>query len=308
VVKGFLGCFVFAVVLGGVGFGQEMAAQAVTEAAAGAKTVLLWPDGAPGAQGSEDIDKPALTIFVAPGENNTKTAVVIAPGGGYEHLSWMKEGTDFAQWMNARGVTAFVLQYRLGPKYRYPVELEDAQRAIRWVRAHAAEYGVAMDHIGMMGFSAGGHLAATAGTHFDGGKAGDADVVERQGSKPDFLLLAYPVITFEEPAAHSGSKKYLLGKDPDSKLVRLLSDETQVTKDTPPTFLFATTDDKTVPVMNSVMFYSALVKAGVPAEMHLFQHGSHGVGLAATNPQLSGWPDLMAKWMRERGYMAAASQ
>jgi acetyl esterase/lipase len=308
VVKGFLGCFVFAVVLGGVGFGQGVAAPAVTDAAASEKTVLLWPDGAPGAQGDEDIDKPALTIFVAPGENATKTAVVIAPGGGYEHLSWAKEGTDFAQWMSARGVTAFVLRYRLGPKYHYPVELEDAQRAIRWVRSHASEYGVAADHIGMMGFSAGGHLTATAGTHFDDGKVGDADMVERQGSKPDFLLLAYPVITFEEPAVHSGSKKYLLGADPDPKLVELLSDETQVTKDTPPTFLFATTDDKTVPVMNSVMFYSALVKAGVPVEMHLFQHGSHGVGLAAANPQLSVWPDLMAKWMRERGYMAAASQ
>jgi acetyl esterase/lipase len=303
------GCgLVVAAMLSGVVFGQVAASPVAQGSVEGGKTILLWPDGAPGAQGSEDIDKPALTVFVAPGENATKTAVVVAPGGGYEHLAWAKEGTDYAQWLNARGVTAFVLQYRLGPKYHYPVELEDAQRAIRWVRAHAAEYGVAVDHVGMMGSSAGGHLTATAGTHFDEGKAGAADVVERQGSKPDFLVLAYPVITLEEPAAHSGSKKHLLGDDPDPKLVALLSDETQVTKETPPTFLFATTDDKTVPVMNSVMFYSALVKAGVPVEMHLFQRGAHGAGLAAANPALSVWPDLLAKWMRERGYMAAASQ
>jgi acetyl esterase/lipase len=305
-VRSFIGGVVVAMALGGVGFGQVTGP--VVSHVIAAKTILLWPDGAPGAQGSEDIDKPALTVFVAPGENATKTAVVVAPGGGYEHLEWAKEGTDFAKWLNARGVTAFVLQYRLGPKYHYPVELEDAQRAIRWVRAHAAEYGVAADHVGMMGFSAGGHLTATAGTHFDEGKAGAADEVERQGSRPDFLILAYPVITLEEPAAHGGSRKNLLGTDPDPKLVALLSEETQVTKETPPTFLFATTDDKTVPVMNSVMFYSALVKAGVPVEMHLFQRGAHGVGLAAANPALSVWPDLLAKWMRERGYMAAASQ
>jgi acetyl esterase/lipase len=299
------GGLVIAAMLSGVGFAQVTVARGAVE---GGKTILLWPDGAPGAQGSEDIDKPALTVFVAPGENVTKTGVVVAPGGGYEHLSWAKEGTDFAQWMNARGVTAFVLHYRLGPKYHYPVELEDAQRAIRWVRAHAAEYGVAVDHVGMMGFSAGGHLTATAGTHFDEGMVGAADVVERQSSRPDFMVLAYPVITFEKPAVHSGSKKYLLGADPDPKLVASLSDETQVTRKTPPTFLFATTDDKTVPVMNSVMFYSALVRAGVPAEIHLFQHGAHGVGLAAANPALSVWADLLAKWMRERGYMAAASQ
>jgi acetyl esterase/lipase len=159
--------------------------------------------------------------------------------------------------------------------------------------------------VGMFGFSAGGHLTATAGTHFDAGNTGASDVVEQKGSRPDFLILAYPVITFEQPAVHSESKKYLLGDDPDPALVRSLSAELQVTKDTPPTFLFATTDDATVPVMNSVMFYSALVKVGVPAEMHLFQRGRHGAGLAAANPELSVWPDLLAKWMRERGYMAA---
>jgi acetyl esterase/lipase len=300
-VKSFVAGFVLAVSLFGTGLGQDT----VAPVAVAGKTVLLWPNGAPGAQGDEDVDKPSLAIYLPAGLNATKTGVVIAPGGGYEHLAIGKEGTDVARWLNARGVAAFVLTYRLGPKYHYPVELEDAQRAIRMVRANAAEYGVAGDHVGMFGSSAGGHLAATAGTHFDAGNAGASDVVEQKGSRPDFLILAYPVITFEQPAVHSVSKKYLLGDDPDPALVRSLSAELQVTKETPPTFLFATTDDGTVPVMNSVMFYSALVKAGVPAEMHLFQQGRHGAGLAAANPELSVWPDLLAKWMRERGYMAA---
>jgi len=270
------------------------------------KTVLLWPNGAPRAQGDEDMDKPSLTIYLPKGENATKTGVVVAPGGGYQHLAMEKEGEQYALWLNARGVAAFVLKYRLGPKYHYPVELEDAQRAIRMVRANAAEYGVDPDRIGMWGSSAGGHLTATAGTKYDAGKPEAADPVDRVSSKPEFLILAYPVITFEAPYAHTGSRKYLLGDDPDPALVASLSAETQVTGDTPPTFLFATTDDRTVPVMNSVMFYEALVKAGVPVEMHLFQHGAHGAGLAATNPQLSVWPDLLIKWMRERGYAAAA--
>jgi acetyl esterase/lipase len=308
--------FAMAALVSGVGFGQVMApaaaplpstVSAVSQGGAG-KTMLLWPAGAPGALGDEDVDKPTLTVFLPLAPNPTKTGVVVAPGGGYTHLAVEKEGFAFARWLNERGVAAFVLQYRLGPKYHYPVELEDAQRAIRMVRAHAAEYGVATDHVGMWGSSAGGHLTATAGTKFDAGKAGASDEIERQGSRPDFLILSYPVITFKEPDLHRGSLKFLLGDTPDPALVDSLSAETQVTKNTPPAFLFATTDDKTVPVINSVMFYSALVKAGVPAEMHLFQHGSHGAGLAPENPQLSGWPDLLAKWMRERGYMTAAAQ
>jgi acetyl esterase/lipase len=274
------------------------------DGSAPARTVMLWPGGAPGAQGDEDVDKPSLTIYLPTVANATKTGVVVVPGGGYSHLAADYEGTAIAQWLNAHGSVAFVLKYRLGPKYHHPVELEDAQRAIRMVRANAAEYGIATDHVGMWGFSAGGHLAATAGTKFDAGNASSPDLTERQGSRPDFLILAYPVITFEEPYVHHGSLKNLLGDDPDPALVRLLSAETQVTKDTPATFLFATTDDQTVPVMNSVMFYEALVKAGVPVEMHLFQHGRHGVGLAAANPELSVWPDLVLKWMRERGYAA----
>ncbi|WP_263365986.1 alpha/beta hydrolase [Edaphobacter bradus] len=296
--------------------GQPQAAQApaaalpstdsrVSQGGAG-KTILLWTVGAPGAQGDEDIDKPTLTVFLPVAPNAAKTGVVVAPGGGYQHLAMEKEGYAFAGWLNERGVAAFVLKYRLGPKYHHPIELGDAQRAIRMVRAHAAEYGVAEDHVGMWGSSAGGHLAATAGTHFDAGNPDAADPVERKGSRPDFLILSYPVITLEEPWAHGGSGEFLLGENPDPAIVENLSNETQVTKETPPTFLFATTDDKTVPVLNSVMFYESLVKAEVPAEMHLFQHGAHGAGLAAANPQLSGWPDLLIKWMRERGYASPA--
>jgi acetyl esterase/lipase len=274
---------------------------------AGTTTILLWPTGAPGAQGEEEIDKPTLTIFLPSGPNATKTGVVVAPGGGYQHLAMEKEGYAVARWLNERGVAAFVLKYRLGPKYHHPAELADALRAIRTVRAHAAEYGVAEDHVGMWGFSAGGHLAATAGTLYSKADEtiGDSrDAIDQKGSRPDFLILAYPVITMVQPWVHPGSLKFLLGDNPDPALQQSLSAETQVTKDTPPTFLFATTYDKTVPVLNSVTFYEALVKAGVPAEMHLFQHGAHGAGLAAANPQLSVWPDLVIKWMRERGYAA----
>ena len=305
-VRGFLnGVAVVGMMMAGSGFGQQAAMPVATSAGT---TVLLWPAGAPGALGTEDVDKPTLTIYLPAGENVTKTGVIVAPGGGYQHLSMQKEGSDIAVWLNARGVAAFVLKYRLGAKYHHPIEIGDAQRAIRLVRAHAAEYGIEPDHLGMWGFSAGGHLAATAGTRFDAGDAAAADVVDRQSSRPDFLVLAYPVITLMEPLAHAGSRNYLLGESPDAALVQSLSAETQVTKDTPPTFLFATTDDGTVPVLNSVMFYTALVKAGVPVEMHLFQHGAHGAGLAMANPQLSVWPDLLAKWMRERGLMGPAAQ
>jgi acetyl esterase/lipase len=268
----------------------------------GGVVALLWPAGAPGAQGSTPADQPKLTAFL-PATNPTKTAVVIAPGGGYQHLAMDKEGFDVARWLNARGVAAFVLEYRLGPKYHHPVELGDAQRAIRTVRARASEYGVAIDHIGMWGFSAGGHLTATAGTHFDAGDPSAADPIERVSCRPDFLVLAYAVITLEDPSVHKGSLKYLLGDNPDPGLVGLLSNEQQVTPQTPPTFLFATTDDPVVPVMNSVSFYAALVRAKVPAEMHLFLHGPHGVGLAQGFPDLKGWPDLLARWMTARGLM-----
>jgi acetyl esterase/lipase len=275
--------------------------------AIGPAPMLLWTGGAPGAVGDADDDKPTITAYI-PASNPTKTAVVIAPGGGYTHLSMVKEGSDVATWLNARGVAAFVLKYRLGVKYHNPIELGDAKRAIRTVRADAAKYGVAPDHIGMWGFSAGGHLTASAGTMFDAGNSAATDPIEQQSSRPDFLILSYPVITMEDPYVHKGSRTFLLGDTPAQADMDAMSAELRVTAQTPPTFLFTTTDDRTVPVLNSVMFYSALVKAGVPAEMHIFQHGAHGSGLAPANPQLQPWTDLLIKWMRERGYAAAAAQ
>ena len=301
---GFLIAWVVAM-SGAMGLAQAPAAQqAAAPAANGPAPMLLWANGAPGAVGDADDDKPSLTAYI-PASNPTKTAVVIAPGGSYMHLSMVKEGSDVAAWLNARGVAAFVLKYRLGPKYHNPIELGDAQRAIRTVRADAAQYGVAPDHIGMWGFSAGGHLTASAGTKFDAGGAAAADVIEQQSSRPDFLILSYPVITMEDPYVHKLSRTDLLGDAPTQEDMDAMSPELHVTAQTPPTFLFTTTDDHTVPVLNSVMFYSALVKAGVPAEMHIFQHGAHGSGLAPTNPQLRPWTDLLIKWMRERGYAAA---
>lgn len=268
----------------------------------GPKPEALWQDAAPGAQGTADEDIPTLTPFVVPAARSTGTAVVVAPGGGYVHLSMEKEGTDIARWLNSLGVSAFVLKYRLGPRYRHPIELGDAQRAIRKVRSRADEYHIKPDRIGMMGFSAGGHLTSSAGTHYDAGNPSAADPIDRMSSRPDFLVLCYPVITFGQ-FAHEGSKRALLGDNPDPKLVELLSNELQVNAQTPPTFLFHTSDDRTVPVENSILFYSALKKAGVPAEMHIYEHGPHGVGLAPTDEALSSWPARLADWLRVRGLL-----
>jgi len=267
---------------------------------------LLWPNGAPGAMGSEDIDKPSITPYLVKQGPATGTAVVVCPGGGYSHLAMDHEGDQVARWLNSLGVSAFVLKYRLGPKYHHPIELGDAQRAIRTVRAKAAEYRVMPDRIGIMGFSAGGHLASTAGTHFDAGDAAAADPIDRMSSRPDFLILGYPVISFTTPYTHKGSLQSLLGNNPDPKLVESLSNELQVTAQTPPTFLFHTTTDGTVPVENSVLFYLALRKAGVPAEMHIYERGPHGVGLAPLDETLSSWPARLANWLRVHGWLNGA--
>jgi acetyl esterase/lipase len=261
--------------------------------------IPLWANGAPGALGTADEDTPTITPYLAPAARAVGTAVIVCPGGGYLHLSMEKEGSDVARWWNSLGVTAFVLKYRLGPKYHHPIELGDAQRAIRTVRARASEWGIRPDRVGIMGFSAGGHLTSSAGTHFDAGKPDAADAIDRQSSRADFLVLGYPVVSFTQNV-HQGSKRALLGDNPDPKLVENLSNELQVTAQTPPTFLFHTTNDQTVPVENSVMFYLALHKAGVPAEMHIYENGPHGVGLAPTDEALSSWPARLADWMRGR--------
>jgi acetyl esterase/lipase len=260
----------------------------------------LWPNGAPGALGTEDVDKPSLTAYPAKSPNGT--AVVVCPGGGYQHLAMDHEGVQVARWLNSLGISAFVLQYRLGPKYHHPAMINDAQRAIRIVRTRAVQMHIQPDRIGIMGFSAGGHLASTAATHFDSGDLNASDPIDRAGSRPDFAILAYPVISLGE-FAHKGSLTNLLGANPDPKLVEDLSNDQRVTPQTPPTFLFHTTTDATVPVENSVRFYMALRKAGVPAELHIFQVGPHGVGLAPTDATLSTWPGLLANWLRDRGLL-----
>jgi len=273
------------------------AAQAVTDL----QTIPLWEGRAPGALGDAPADRPTLTVYLPRASNST--AVIVAPGGGYQNLAMNHEGRQVANWLNAHGVSAFVLQYRLGPRYRHPIELGDAQRAIRLVRSQAAKFRISPDRIGMLGFSAGGHLTATAGTHFDEGNPSAADPIDRVSSRPDFLVLGYPVITMNPEFTHAGSRRNLLGENPDPRLQEELSNELRVTAQTPPTFLFHTTNDNGVPVMNSVAFYSALVKARVPAEMHLFANGPHGVGLALNDPALSHWPELLTEWLRGRGLL-----
>jgi acetyl esterase/lipase len=267
------------------------------------QTILLWENGAPGALGQGDDDKPSITVYRPWGPNRSGTSVIVAPGGSYGFLAANHEGRQVANWFNAMGVTAFVLKYRLGPRYHHPIELGDAQRAIRLVRSRAKEFEISPDRIGLMGFSAGGHLASTAATHFDGGNPGAADPIDHAGSRPDFVILGYPVITFAAPYAHGGSAKNLLGDNPDPKLVQELSNELHVTSQTPPTFLFTTSEDTVVPAENSVNFYLALHKAGVPAELHVFQKGPHGVGLDLGDPTLSEWPVLLANWLRETGLL-----
>jgi acetyl esterase/lipase len=267
------------------------------------QTFPLWEHGAPGAQGTGDEDKPTLTAYLPVNPSSSGTAVIVAPGGAYAMLAINHEGRQVANWLNSLGVTAFVLKYRLGPKYHHPIELGDAQRAIRLVRSRAKEYRILPDRIGIMGFSAGGHLASTVGTHFDHGDRTASDPVDRVSCRPDFLILAYPVISFVAPYSHSGSAKNLLGDNPDLKTREELSNDLHVTPETPPTFLFSTSADKTVPPENSVAFYLALHNAGVPAEIHIFEKGPHGVGLDLADPVLGKWPTLLADWMHQRGLL-----
>ena len=262
---------------------------------------FVWPQGTPGTVGTLPEDEPTLTIFLPEASKAVGTGVVVCPGGGYVHLAFDHEGVKVAEWLNTLGVAAFVLKYRLGPRYHYPAQFEDVQRAFRIVRSHAKEFGISPDRIGIMGFSAGGHLASTLGTHFEAGDPNAADPLARLSSRPDFMVLGYPVITMLPPYAHESSRHYLLGDHPSPALVKELSNELQVTPQTPPTFLFLTDDDNVVPSENSVMFYQALHKAHVPAEIHIFQHGPHGFGLATGNPQLSIWPTLLQNWLKLRG-------
>ena len=260
---------------------------------------LLWPDGAPGAKGDKPEDKPTLTAFLPEESKAVGTAVVICPGGGYGGLATDHEGKQIGEWLNSFGVAGFVLEYRhRGRGYGHPAPLQDAQRAIRIVRANAKQWKIDPRKIGIIGFSAGGHLASTAGTHFDQGDTNAADPIERVSCRPDFMILCYAVIALGEPFTHRGSQENLLGKDAPPELVKSLSNEKQVTAETPPTFLFHTDADTGVPAENSVQFYLALRRAKVHAELHIYRAGQHGMGLAKNLPGAALWPQECQEWMR----------
>ncbi len=287
---------------------------ASTGALAQGSVVTLWPDGAPDARpppraplGPERLDgelvsnvsQPTLTVYPAAYDRPARTAVIICPGGGYEVLSSTREGHQYAQWLSNLGVTAFVLKYRLSG-YGHPAPLQDVLRAIRLVRSQAARYGVAPDRIGVMGSSAGGHLAASAATLYDlaAGRGGDA--LDTVSARPDFAMLMYPVISMETPVTHAGSRHALLGAAPSAQLVQQMSLDRQVSASTPPTLLVHSQDDGAVPVENSIRFYQALTRFHVPAEMLLFEHGGHGMGMRTGLGTASNWPRRAEEWLRDR--------
>jgi acetyl esterase/lipase len=266
----------------------------------------LWGDKIPGPTSSDAKIIPTLTFHPAPADKATGTAVVVCPGGGYSGRAIDHEGKQIVEWLNARGVHAAVLKYRTADESKITPPLEpgpmhDVQRAIRTVRAKAKEWGVDAKKVGVWGFSAGGHLASTAATHFDNGKADATDPIEKQGCRPDFAILAYPVISMEEGVTHGGSKNNLLGKTPDAKLVEFYSNDKRVTKETPPTFLFHTA----VLIKNSELFYDALQKAKVEGcKLYVEEKGPHGIGLGQKLKEPSKWPEELEAWMKERGLLA----
>lgn len=264
----------------------------------------LWP----GKAYKEGDFIPMITFYSPPRESAVDVAVVVCPGGGYGGLAMDHEGEQIAGWLNSFGITAAVLKYHtVGGTGRkpglHPAPLEDVLRAIRLVRDRAPKLHLSPDKIGVMGFSAGGHLASTAATHFTAGDPGAADPLEELSSRPDFAILLYPVITFLPPYAHQGSRVNLLGENPPDKQVLEFSNERQVTPETPPVFLVHTTEDTVVPPENSVLFYMALRKAGVPAELHIFQQGRHGLGLGPKELPFSEWPQLCQKWLKAMGFL-----
>jgi len=264
----------------------------------------LWPDGAPGALGSTTNDIPTLTVYLPKATNGPMAAMIICPGGAYGHLA-AHEGKVYALWLNDLGIAGYVLQYRLGPQYHHPAMLQDVTRAMQLVRAHASEWGIDPKRIGIIGSSAGGHLAATLATHFTDADASATDPVERVSSRPDIAILCYPVITLEEPFMHKGSLINLLGTNPPPGLVEELSAEQHVTSNTPPCFIWTTFEDKTVPAENSFMFAEALRKAHVPFDFHVYQHGGHGQGLGSHEYDPSKflpWVSDCAYWLKSQKF------
>lgn len=264
----------------------------------------LWTDQAPGATGRDEKDTPTLTPYIANPDRATGASVVICPGGGYAVLA-AHEGRDYALWLNELGVSAFVLKYRLASAgYRHPVMLHDAARSIRTIRARAGEWKLDTARVGIMGSSAGGHLASTLLTHWDRGDQSAPDAVDRQSSRPDVGILCYPVITMAE-WTHAGSKRNLLGESPSPELVKLLSNEEHVTKETPPAFLFHTVEDTGVTVRHSLEFAAALARNGVPFALHVYPKGAHGIGLGTRQWDPANrhpWTGQCAFWLKERGF------
>jgi acetyl esterase/lipase len=287
---------------------QTSASQAeqTLDPALGISTLQLWPSGAPEIVGTDPADLPTLTVFLPQKGKATGSAVIVAPGGAYLGLASNLEGRQVADWFTSRGIIAFVLKYRLGAKYLYPIPLQDAQRAVRLVRSSAASYGFLPNRIGFVGFSAGGHLAAAAGTLFDAGKPDASDPLERLSNRPDFLVLGYPWLNAMQPSGHFITYCSLIKTIPAETCKvyeQKYTPSLHVTPQTPTTFIYSTTDDRTVPISASVDFYDALIATGVPAELHIFRHGDHGSGMGAGNPALDLWPVLLEQWLRDQGML-----
>jgi acetyl esterase/lipase len=277
--------------------------------AMGISTLPLWPVGAPQIADTPSADQPTLTVFLPQKGKASGSAILIAPGGGYTNLSMNLEGRQVADWFASRGFVAFVLKYRLGAKYLYPIPLEDAQRAMRLVRSLAGTYNYSPDRVGMIGFSAGGHLAAATGTLFNAGKPDSADPLEKLSDRPDFLVLGYPWLNAMQPSAPFIWYCSVIKTVPPESCKaneEKYTPSRHVTPQTPTTFIYSTTDDKTVPVITSVEFYRALLAAGVPAEMHIFRHGGHGSGMGGGSAALDLWPVLLEQWLRDQGFLTPA--
>ncbi|MGE0144259.1 MAG: alpha/beta hydrolase [Planctomycetota bacterium] len=265
---------------------------------------LLWPAGAPRALGDEPKDRPQITVYPANGDGAANPAILICPGGGYGTLAMDHEGHQIARWLAQLGVTGVILEYRhRGGGYGHPVPLEDAQRAMRLVRTRATEWRLDPAKLGVLGFSAGGHLASSLSVHHDAGDPNASDAIDRTSCRPDFAVLCYPVIAFDQPFTHRGSQRNLLGDDAAPELIDRMSSERQVTTETPPTFLWHTTADRGVSPKNSLVYYQALLEHDVPCELHVFEAGRHGIGLGKGLPA-EAWPELCRSWLIGRGVLA----
>jgi acetyl esterase/lipase len=281
------------------------------------QTYPLWPQGAPGAAGSDAGDEnhsgdiPTITVYLPPKEKASGASIVICPGGGYGFLATEHEGKEVAEWLNSLGIAGVVLKYRIAPKYKHPAPLEDAGRAIRMVRWKSKEWGLDPDRVGVMGFSAGGHLASTLATHFREAHPIPGDAINGFSERPDLAILVYPVVSFTADFSHKGSAQNLLGADATKEQLTELSNETKVTEKTPPTFMAHTLADNGVPMENCVAFAMALRKHKVPFELHIFEKGQHGLGLGTgwkkhniqPEPAFQAWPPLCATWLKSRGFL-----